>query len=85
MSFHPDFREAPAARHVVKICRAERLAGFGGTALADAAQQRLNAGGAVTVEPVYRLGLCANRPAAMVDGKPMAAATEEKLVAEVAR
>lgn len=91
MSFYHDFRAVPAGRHVVKICRAEACQAVGGEALADAAHTALgtewhgtSANGAVTVEPVYCLGLCANGPAAMIDGKPMAAATVEKITAEVA-
>ena len=40
--------------------------------------------GAVTVEPVYCLGLCACAPAAMVDGQVRGRVTAEALVAEVA-
>jgi formate dehydrogenase subunit gamma len=90
MSFYHDFRSVPAGRHVVKICRAEACQAVGGVALAKDALARLgtewhgtSANGAVTVEPVYCLGLCANGPAAMVDGRPMAAASADKLVAEV--
>jgi formate dehydrogenase subunit gamma len=91
MSFYHDFRTLPAGRHVVKICRAEACQAVGGTALAEAVLAELgtewhgtSANGAVTIEPVYCLGLCANGPAAMVDGRPLAAATAERLVAEVA-
>lgn len=91
MSFYHDFRQVPAGRHVVKICRAEACQAVGGVALAEEALAALgtewhgtSANGAVTVEPVYCLGLCANGPAAMVDNTPMAAATVEKLTAEVA-
>lgn len=49
---------------------------MGGDALAAHAQQRLSAGwgestsdGALTIEPVYCLGLCACAPTAMLDGK----------------
>ena len=76
LSFYHDFRDVPAGRHVVKICRAEACQAMGGTAVADHALQRLGvewhgttANGAVTVEPVYCLGLCACAPAAMVDGR----------------
>lgn len=76
ISFYHDFRDAPAGRHVVKICRAEACQAVGGAAVADHALQRLGvewhgttANGAVTVEPVYCLGLCACAPAAMVDGR----------------
>lgn len=92
MSFYHDFRTVPAGRHVVKICRAEACQAVGGTALAAQTLAALgtewhgtSANGAVTVEPVYCLGLCANGPAAMVDGKPVAAATVEKLTLELAQ
>lgn len=76
VSFYHDFRNAPAGRHVVKICRAEACQSVGGTALAEATLAKLGldwhgttANGAVTIEPVYCLGLCACAPAAMVDDK----------------
>lgn len=76
VSFYHDFREAPAGRHVVKICRAEACQAMGGADLAEATLARLGvewhgttANGAVTIEPVYCLGLCACAPAAMVDGR----------------
>lgn len=59
ISFYHDFREAPAGRHVVKICRAEACQAVGAEALAQATLDRLGldwhgttANGAVTVEPV---------------------------------
>ena len=76
ISFYHDFRDAPAGRHVVKLCRAEACQAMGADALADHARARLGVDwhetspdGRVTLEPVYCLGLCASAPAAMVDGK----------------
>ncbi|MFN4155002.1 MAG: formate dehydrogenase subunit gamma [Paracoccaceae bacterium] len=76
VSFYHDFREAPAGRHIVRICRAEACQAMGGNALAEETLTKLGiawhgttANGAVTVEPVYCLGLCACAPAAMVDGR----------------
>lgn len=76
VTFYHDFRERPAGRHVIKLCRAEACQSVGGAALADRVLGKLGldwggttANGAVTVEPVYCLGLCACGPAAMVDGK----------------
>ncbi len=76
ISFYHDFREAPAGRHVLKICRAEACQAMGGAALAEDTLRRLGldwhgttGNGAVTVEPVYCLGLCACAPAVMVDGR----------------
>jgi formate dehydrogenase subunit gamma len=78
VSFYHDFRKAPAGRHVVKLCRAEACQAMGADALVARAEARLGVGmhettrdGAVTLEPVYCLGLCACGPAAMVDGRIM--------------
>ena len=86
MSFYHDFRTTPAGRHVVKICRAEACQSVGGADLAEAALKKLGtewhgttANGAVTVEPVYCLGLCAFGHAAMIDGKVVARLDEAKL------
>ena len=79
ITFYHDFREAPAGRHVLKICRAEACQAMGGAALAEDALARLGLGwhgttanGSLTVEPVYCLGLCACAPAAMLDERPVA-------------
>lgn len=76
ISFYHDFRDAPAGRHVLKICRAEACQSVGGVALGEAVLEKLGthwggttASGGVTVEPVYCLGLCACGPAAMLDGR----------------
>ncbi len=91
MSFYHDFREVPAGRHVVKICRAEACQAMGSEAMAEAALQKLGvawhgttANGAVTVEPVYCLGLCACGPAALVDGKVVGRLSQDKLDAILA-
>ena len=74
VSFYRDFREVPAGRRVLKICRAEACKAMGGDALAARAMAKLGAGwretdptGTVLVEPVWCLGLCASAPAAMLD------------------
>lgn len=95
ISFYHDFRDAPAGRHVVKICRAEACQSVGANALSEAVFERLGIGwhdttpnGAVTVEPVYCLGLCACGPAVMVDGKLIGrvdAARMDTLLDEVTR
>jgi formate dehydrogenase subunit gamma len=76
VSFYHDFREHPPGRHVLKLCRAEACQAMGADALADRARARLGVDwhgttgdGAVTLEPVFCLGLCACGPAAMVDGR----------------
>lgn len=76
VTFYHDFREKPAGRHVIKLCRAEACQSVGGAELGERVLAKLGldwggttANGAVTVEPVYCLGLCACGPSAMVDGK----------------
>ena len=76
ISFYHDFRAEPAGRHVLKICRAEACQSMGATALAADTLAKLGIdwhgttpNGAVTVEPVYCLGLCACAPAAMIDDR----------------
>lgn len=74
ISFYHDFRAAPAGRHTIKICRAEACQAVGANALSDHVLGKLGldwhqttTNGAVTIEPVYCLGLCACGPAVMVD------------------
>lgn len=76
VSFYHDFRRAPAGRHVLRICRAEACQSVGANALSETvlAKMGLDWGGttpdgAITVEAVYCLGLCACGPAAMIDGQ----------------
>ncbi|SET91737.1 formate dehydrogenase subunit gamma [Paracoccus homiensis] len=79
ISFYHDFRKAPAGKHILKICRAEACQAMGGNRLAQATLDKLGIdwhgttpNGAVTVEPVYCLGMCACAPAAMLDDKVVA-------------
>lgn len=74
ISFYHDFRAAPAGRHTIKICRAEACQAVGANALSEHVLGKLGldwhqttTNGAVTIEPVYCLGLCACGPAVMVD------------------
>jgi len=76
VSFYHDFRDRPAGRHVVKLCRAEACQAVGAAETVAAAETALGIAlgdttpdGAVTLEPVYCLGLCACGPAALVDGE----------------
>ena len=87
ISFYHDFRDHPAGSHILKICRAEACQSMGGAAMAAGVLDRLGvdwhgttADGAVTVEPVYCLGLCACGPAAMLDGQLMGRVDGDRLV-----
>jgi formate dehydrogenase subunit gamma len=91
VTFYHDFREKPAGRHVLKLCRAESCQARGSDALAARAEGRLGvafgdttADGRVTLEPVYCLGLCSVSPSAMLDGKVVARLDDKKLDALLA-
>lgn len=95
VTFYHDFRDHPAGRHVLKLCRAEACQSMGGDALAERVKSLLGIDfhqttldGAVTLEPVYCLGLCSCAPSAMLDGDVhgrLDAASVSELVAEARR
>ncbi|MGB8814105.1 MAG: formate dehydrogenase subunit gamma [Paracoccaceae bacterium] len=91
MSFYHDFREEPAGRHVLKLCRAEACQAVGADRVAEHAKKSLGIewhettrDGAVTLEPVFCLGLCACGPAALVDGRVVGRVDEARFDALVA-
>ncbi|MFC6447317.1 formate dehydrogenase subunit gamma [Shinella zoogloeoides] len=76
VTFYHDYRDHPTGRHVLKLCRAEACQSMGGDAVAERIKALLGIDfhqttkdGAVTLEPVYCLGLCSCAPAAMLDGE----------------
>jgi formate dehydrogenase subunit gamma len=86
ISFYHDFRHAPAGRTVLKLCRAEACQSRGADRLAAHAQDRLaitwhetTPNGAVTLEPIFCLGLCAAAPCAMVNHRTIARLDTTKL------
>lgn len=95
VTFYHDFRDHPTGRHVLKLCRAEACQSMGADAVAarikallgiDFHQTTLD--GAVTLEPVYCLGLCSCAPSAMLDGEVhgrLDAAEAAELVREARR
>ncbi|OJF96451.1 formate dehydrogenase subunit gamma [Pararhizobium antarcticum] len=92
VTFYHDYRDHPAGRHVLKLCRAEACQSMGGMALEETVKKLLGIDfhqttldGTVTLEPVYCLGLCSTAPAAMLDGEVhgrLDAAAVAELVAE---
>jgi formate dehydrogenase subunit gamma len=91
VSFYHDFRAAPPGRHVLKLCKAEACQAVGALALADRVLARLGIpwggtteDGALTIEPVYCLGLCACGPAGLLDEEPLAR-LDDATLGEVAR
>lgn len=91
VTFYHDYRSHPAGRHVLKLCQAEACQSVGSDATTAKLKQLLGIGfhettrdGAVTLEPVYCLGLCACAPSAMLDGEVIGRLDDEKLE-EIAR
>ena len=95
VTFYHDYRDHPAGRQVLKLCRAEACKSMGGDDLAERFKTLLGIDfhettpdGAVTLEPVFCLGLCACAPAAMLDGElhgRVDARSAAELVAEARR
>ena len=86
MSFYHDFREYPAGKHVLKLCRAESCKSVGADRVAAHAQKAMGIewhettkDGNITLEPVFCLGLCACGPAAIIDGKLVGRVDEAKI------
>lgn len=85
ISYYHFFRSTQPGRHVVQVCRAEACQARGAEALLAHAEQRLGcavhetrADGAVTLEPVFCLGLCASSPAIQIDDQLHARMTPER-------
>ncbi len=78
VTFYHDFRRTVPGRHMLHVCRAEACQAVGGESVAAHVRSVLgvdwhgtSADGAVTVEPVFCLGLCATGPSALLDGHPV--------------
>ena len=93
ISFYHNFRDKPAPRHVLQICRAEACQAMGARALEAYARARLGidyggttADGNITLEPVYCLGNCACSPSVRLDDEIHArvdAARLDELLADI--
>ncbi|MDE2397205.1 MAG: formate dehydrogenase subunit gamma [Burkholderiales bacterium] len=91
LSYYPHFRSEPAGIHLVQVCRAEACQACGADDLFEQAERELGcargrtrADGAVTLEAVYCLGLCASSPALAIDHKLHGRVTPPRL-AELVR
>lgn len=78
LTFYHDFRDHAPGRRTLKVCRAEACQSRGAAALHEALKKKLGIDwhgttpdGAITIEPVYCLGLCACAPALLVDEEPV--------------
>ena len=74
ITFYHHFRQQPAGRHTVQLCRAEACQAMQADRLATHVQQQLavsfdetTADGQFSLKPVYCLGNCACAPAMMID------------------
>jgi len=86
ISFYHDFRTAPPARHILRLCRAESCQSRGAEQLAAQLRERLqlddhgsSADGSISLRPVYCLGACACSPALELDGQVHARLSAERL------
>jgi len=86
ITYYHFFRTEPAGKNVVQVCRAEACQACGSDELLAIAEKTLgckshetSANGAVTLESVYCLGLCASSPAIQVNDKLHARMSTEKL------
>jgi formate dehydrogenase subunit gamma len=75
LTYYHHFRQERAHGPVLQVCRAESCRSVGGEELLAQA----HGAGGCSVEPVYCLGLCAQSPAVMLDGKPHARVSAAKL------
>jgi formate dehydrogenase subunit gamma len=78
VTFYHEFRRTVPGRHVLHVCRAEACQAVGADAIGAHVRNALgvdwhgtSANGAVTLEPVFCLGLCASGPSALLDGHPV--------------
>jgi formate dehydrogenase subunit gamma len=90
VSFYHEFRHELPGRHVLRLCRAEACQAMGADRLAAAVKARLGidwhettADRAVTLEPVFCLGLCAVGPSGMLDGQPLGRLDVARLAEEL--
>jgi formate dehydrogenase subunit gamma len=86
ISYYHHFRSTPPGRTVVQVCRAESCKACGSDALMADIERHLGiqshgtrADGAVSLEPVYCLGLCAQSPAIQVNERVFARVTTDRL------
>ena len=85
ISFYHDFRDRPAGRRSIKICRAEACQANGCEELVDELRARHGVDAdrqddeRLTIETVYCLGNCALGPNALVDGELVARLDADRL------
>ena len=90
LSFYHHFRTEPSAPTVLQLCRAEACQSMGANRLwahacdtlaldaSQTAQGGTSADGAITLAPVYCLGLCSTAPALALNAQPHARVDAEQ-------
>jgi formate dehydrogenase subunit gamma len=91
VTYYHFFRHEQPGRHIVQVCRAESCKACGADELLAQAETLLQckahetrADRAVSLSPVYCLGLCALSPAVMIDERPVGRVTSQQLAQLVA-
>jgi formate dehydrogenase subunit gamma len=91
VTYYHHFRSEKPGRKVLQMCRAEACKSMGADALIAHAEARLGcklheqtADGALSLEPVFCLGLCSSSPALMLGDELHARMTPAKLDALIA-
>ena len=92
VTYYHFFRSTPPGKHVVQVCRAESCQACGAEDLLALAEKALGcashstrADGAVSLEPVYCLGLCSSSPAIQINERLHARVTPERLTQLLAK
>lgn len=88
VSFYHDLKTAPQPSVQVRVCQAEACQSVGARELTTRVESHLGvklgeANDAVSLDAVYCLGLCAQAPSMMVNGRPMARADLCDLAEEI--
>jgi len=85
ISFYHEFRNEPAGKHIVQICRAEACQAMGSRQLENHAKSTLGIDfgettddGRVTLEPVYCLGNCACAPSVRIGDEIFARVDQQR-------
>ena len=85
ISFYHYFRDRPAGKTAVQLCRAEACQSMGAVSLASHVKRRLgidfheiSADGSYSLDAVFCFGNCACAPAVMIDGELHGAVTPQR-------
>ncbi|AVL71403.1 formate dehydrogenase [Oligella urethralis] len=86
ISFYTHYRTEMPSKVIIEICQAESCKSMGALNLKKELLTYLKDNGLdVQVDNIYCLGLCAQSPAAMINNKPIAKLTLDKLITPIKR